>query len=109
MDLAKRSCEACEGGIPALHPDEVAFLMEQIPSWQEVEGWIVRNLELKDFAAALATVNQIGALAEQEGHHPDLLIHGYRNLRIRMQTHAVEGLTENDFILAAKIDRVLDA
>ena len=107
MDLADRTCEGCEGGVPPLHPDEVDFLMEQIPAWMHDQGWIQRDLSCKDFAAALAATNTIGALAEQEGHHPDLLIHGYRNLRIRMQTHAVGGLTENDFILAAKIDRVL--
>ena len=107
MDLADRTCEACEGGIPPLHPDEVAFLLEQIPTWRHEDGWIERALSFPDFAAALAAVNQLGALAEQEGHHPDLLLHGYRHLRIRMQTHAVGGLTENDFILAAKFDRVL--
>lgn len=109
MALADRHCEACEGGIPALGEDEVAFLMDDIPAWQLDGAWIQRDVELGNFAEALDLVNQIGAIAEAEGHHPDLLMHGYRHVRIRMQTHAVSGLTENDFILAAKIDRVLDA
>lgn len=93
--------------MPALGPDEVDFLLaDEDVAWRREENWLVKEIRLSHFRGALDYVNQVGALAEQEGHHPDLTIHGYRNVTLRMQTHAVGGLTENDLILAAKIDKV---
>lgn len=81
-------------------------MMGSVAHWARDGAWLQRDLRLKDFMAVVSLVRDIADLAEDEGHHPDLLLHGYRNLRIRVQTHAVGGLTDNDFILAAKIERL---
>jgi 4a-hydroxytetrahydrobiopterin dehydratase len=88
-------------------------LLSQIPGWklsgetEKAHGFkleISRDFEFKDFAAALVFANDVGAIAESEGHHPDILIHGWNKVKVSLSTHAVGGLTENDFIVAAKID-----
>jgi 4a-hydroxytetrahydrobiopterin dehydratase len=107
-DLTRKKCSACEGGVPPLAPLEVAETLPAVPGWKPTPDAkrIVRTWRVKDFAAALDFVNRIGRLAEDEGHHPDLHLTGYRNLTVELWTHAVGGLTENDFILAAKIDQL---
>jgi 4a-hydroxytetrahydrobiopterin dehydratase len=106
--LAKKKCRPCEGGVPALSPDEVKKLSKDVPQWRlSADGQrIRREWRVKDFATALDYFNRIGAIAESEDHHPDLHLVGYRNVAIELWTHAVGGLTENDFILAAKIDQL---
>jgi 4a-hydroxytetrahydrobiopterin dehydratase len=81
-----------------------AALAELSPSWRREDDSIVAELECADFAAAIALVNRIAAEAERADHHPDILIHGYRRLRITLSTHSAGGLTERDFALAAAID-----
>ncbi len=81
-------------------------LLQRFPHWRREGREIVRDLECKDFQAALDFVNQAGAVAEAEGHHPDLRIHGYKHVEVRLSTHAIGGLSENDFILAAKLDQL---
>src|SRR6516164_7375485 len=105
-ELRGRHCLACEGGVPALAADQVRHYLAALPHWQlEGDGQrIRRQWRVKDFLTALDFFNRLGALAEQEGHHPDLHLAGYRNVTVEIWTHAVGGLTENDFILAAKID-----
>ena len=105
-DLTAKKCQACEGGIPALTRDESATLAAAVPVWRvSADGKrLVRMWKLKNFVEALDLANRIGQLAEGEGHHPDLHLTGYRMLGVELTTHAVGGLTENDFILAAKID-----
>ncbi|HEV3312655.1 MAG TPA: 4a-hydroxytetrahydrobiopterin dehydratase [Chloroflexota bacterium] len=108
-DLAARSCQACEGGTPALSENAVAGLLNQVPQWELAEGKLTREITRKNFQNALDMINAIGRVAEQEGHHPDLTLHSWNKLKIELSTHAVGGLSDNDFILAAKIDELLEA
>src|SRR5262249_15127425 len=107
-DLAMRHCKSCEGGVPPLSADEVEQLRPSVPEWQVVDGGknLRREWKVRDFAEGLAFFDRIGRVAEAEDHHPDLHLTGYRNVAVELWTHAVGGLTENDFILAAKIDQL---
>jgi 4a-hydroxytetrahydrobiopterin dehydratase len=107
-DLANRRCAPCEGGVPALTPDRARELLTQVPGWElTAEGQrIRRRWRVKDFVTGLDFFRRVGELAEAEGHHPDLHLANYRDVTIEIWTHAVGGLTENDFILAAKIDEL---
>lgn len=103
--LTDRSCLPCEGIGAPLSADEAEKLTSDISSdWRIVENHhLEREFRFPDFAAALDFVNRIGAIAEQEGHHPDIEL-GWGRVSVSLRTHALEGLSENDFILAAKID-----
>jgi 4a-hydroxytetrahydrobiopterin dehydratase len=105
-ELTKKHCAPCEGGVPRLSPAEVRDRLAALPQWQQTADGqrIRREWRVKDFATGLDFFNRVGQIAEQEDHHPDLHLSGYRNVAIEIWTHAVGGLTENDFILAAKID-----
>jgi 4a-hydroxytetrahydrobiopterin dehydratase len=107
-DLSRKRCVPCEGGIPPLPADQVRTLLADVPDWKLTEDGkrIRREWRVKDFATALDFFRRVGDIAEDEGHHPDLHLVGYRNVAVELWTHAVNGLTENDFILAAKIDRL---
>jgi 4a-hydroxytetrahydrobiopterin dehydratase len=105
MSLATEKCVPCRGGVPALKGEELAGLERQL-----AEGWRVVNehhlekqFRFPDFATALAFTNQVGAIAEEEGHHPDILL-TWGSVTITTWTHKIDGLTRSDFILAAKID-----
>lgn len=104
--LAKKHCQPCEGGIPPLPPSDVAQHLAAVPAWRLSDDGkrIRREWRVKNFLTALEFFTRIGRIAEDEGHHPDLHLVGYRNVAVEIWTHAVGGLTENDFILAAKID-----
>ena len=106
--LTRKKCAPCEGGVPVLTETEVKALLEQVPGWQVVQDGrrIRREWVVKNFMAAIRFFNDVASLAEEEGHHPDLHVVGYRNVAIEIWTHAIGGLSENDFILAAKIDRL---
>lgn len=106
IDLTQRRCTPCEGGVPPLPADQVSTYLAALTGWKlTADGKRIRKeWRVKDFLAGLDFFNCIGRLAEQEDHHPDLHLAGYRNVAIEIWTHAVNGLTENDFILAAKID-----
>lgn len=106
-ELAQKKCVPCHGGMPALPDDEVRRLLSQLAyGWQEVDGKeIAKDYAFKNFVQAVDFVNAITPIAEQEGHHPDLEV-GWGRVRVRLRTHAIDGLTENDFILAAKIDQL---
>jgi 4a-hydroxytetrahydrobiopterin dehydratase len=108
QELLSKRCTPCEGGTPALPPAEAARLARSLPGWALAEGAkkISRSWTMKNFMAGIEFFNKVAALAEAEGHHPDLHLEGYRNLSIAIWTHAAGGLTENDFILAAKIDQI---
>ncbi|PIR68629.1 4a-hydroxytetrahydrobiopterin dehydratase [Candidatus Nomurabacteria bacterium CG10_big_fil_rev_8_21_14_0_10_35_16] len=104
-DLLKKKCVPCEGGMEPLKQEEVFGLMEQIDGWN-VDGdfkVIFKEFKFKDFIGATNFVNQIAEIAEEEGHHPDIHIF-YNKVVLELTTHAIKGLSENDFILAAKID-----
>jgi 4a-hydroxytetrahydrobiopterin dehydratase len=107
-ELIRKHCQSCEGGVPPLDEERVRQLLAAVPDWKlAADGKrIRREWRVKDFEAGLDFFNRVGALAEEEGHHPDLHLTGYRNVAIELWTHAVNGLTENDFILAAKIDQL---
>lgn len=107
-ELASRGCVPCRGDTPPLRTEEVQTMMQQVPGWTtDAEGKLTRNMKLANFKEALALVNRIGDLAEQEGHHPDLTIHSWNQVRIELYTHSIKGLSDNDFILAAKINELL--
>ena len=108
--LAERHCVACKPGTPTLPPADAAGLLEELnPGWQIVEREghqeLTRTFRFKGFLPGVRLVDAIGDLAEAEGHHPDLHL-SYGSLRVDLWTHAAGGLTDNDFILAAKMDRI---
>lgn len=105
--LVSKSCVPCEGGVPALTPDEIAPLLGQVSGWSVADGKkLTKTYRFPDFAQALAFVNRAGAVAEAEGHHPDLHL-TWGKVGVEVWTHAIGGLSENDFILAAKLDQAL--
>jgi 4a-hydroxytetrahydrobiopterin dehydratase len=107
MNLAQKECLACSGELPLLSIDEQKQLLCQIQNWQINEAaHLQKRFKLNDFKEALKLANQIGAIAEEAGHHPDLLVR-WAELEVTIWTHKVNGLTETDFILAAKIDQAL--
>jgi 4a-hydroxytetrahydrobiopterin dehydratase len=107
--LADRSCVPCRGGVPSLKGNKLAELHQQLTEpaqWKIVGGHhLVRNYKFSDFKSALAFVNRVGDLSEAQGHHPDILL-GWGKVEITIWTHSVDGLTESDFILAAKIEQL---
>lgn len=107
--LAEKKCRPCEGGVDPMSAAEAHRMAAEIPGWKVDGDTLVRDLTFKNFREAVAFVNRVAELAEEENHHPDLLIHGYRSLRITLTTHAIGGLSENDFILAAKIERLQES
>src|SRR5581483_3370914 len=106
--LTRKHCTSCEGGVPPLSADQVKQLLLAVPGWKLTgdSKRIRREWRVKDFLEGLDFFHRVGQLAEEEGHHPDLHLTGYRNVAIELWTHAIGGLSENDFILAAKIDQV---
>lgn len=109
--LSKRKCKPCEGGVKPLNPDQAEVLMQELgPDWMLIDQhrMLARTFVFKDFKESLAFANKVGAIAEEEGHHPDLTV-GYGNMGVELTTHAIGGLSENDFIVAAKIDELKTA
>ena len=104
-DLASEKCVPCRGGVPPLRGEELRELAGLLgPGWRVVdEHHLERERTFPDFATALSFVNRVGALAEEEGHHPDLFL-AWGKVRITLYTHKIDGLTRSDFVLAAKID-----
>jgi len=107
-DLAQRHA-APDGTAPRLTDDQVEDLAQQVPGWSVEDGKLTREVKVKNFREALALVNALGEVAEEENHHPDLLIHGWNHVRIELYTHTAHGLSENDFIMAARFDRLIPA
>lgn len=106
MDLSAKKCVPCEGGIPRLTAQQILPLSAQLPDWKVSENRkLERRFEFLDFLAAMAFVNRMATVAETEAHHPDFSVH-YSVVDVVIWTHAIGGLSENDFILAAKIDRL---
>jgi 4a-hydroxytetrahydrobiopterin dehydratase len=105
-DLATKSCVPCRGSVAALKGSVLKALQSQVPEWTVVEEHhLTRNFGFPDFKQALDFVNRVGAVAEQQGHHPDILL-AWGKAEITMWTHKINGLTESDFIMAAKIDQL---
>ena len=105
-ELSKFRCEACNASTPKLTSEETEELLKQLNGWWIVDGHhLYKRWKYKDFAKPLESVNAIGAVAEEEGHHPDIKFSwGY--VEITIYTHSIDGLSKNDFILAAKIDQI---
>ena len=106
--LRAKKCVPCEGGVPKLSPREVEAQLANLQGWMVAHPGerIRKEWTFKNFVAGLKFLNAVGEVAEAEGHHPDLHLVGYRNVAIEIYTHAIGGLSENDFILAAKIDEL---
>jgi 4a-hydroxytetrahydrobiopterin dehydratase len=105
-DLAGKKCTPCREGTPPLAGKELEALAKQVPQWKVMEGHhITRAFKFPDFLQALAFVNKVGAIAEEQGHHPDILL-SWGKAEVTTWTHSINGLTESDFILAAKIDKL---
>ena len=103
-ELASRACVPCRGGVPPLKGEEITNLLGELNGWSVVsEHHLTKGYKLGDFKEALAFVNRVGGLAEEQGHHPDICF-GWGKVEITIWTHKIAGLTESDFILAAKID-----
>lgn len=105
-ELAARSCVPCRGGVPPLDREEIAPLEEQLPGWRVVDDHhLEREFSFPDFRSALDFVDRVGEEAERQGHHPDLYL-SWGEVGVKIWTHKIDGLTESDFILAARIDRI---
>jgi 4a-hydroxytetrahydrobiopterin dehydratase len=104
--LSAKECVPCRGGVPPLEGEEIAKLLKELEGWEVVnEHHLKKSYKFGDFREALAFVNRVGELAEQQGHHPDICF-GWGQAEISISTHKINGLTESDFILAAKIDEL---
>jgi 4a-hydroxytetrahydrobiopterin dehydratase len=102
--LADKQCVPCRGGVPPLRGNDLARLQKSVPDWTIVnEHHLQREFRFRDFRQALDFVNRVGAIAEEQGHHPDILL-AWGKVEITLWTHTIDGLTESDFIMAAKID-----
>lgn len=110
-DLARKRCVPCEGGVPPATDEEVAEYLAQVPGWEVVERdgvqRLERTFELEDFASALAFTNRVGEAAEEQGHHP-LLCTTWGKVTVTWWTHAIRGLHQNDFVMAAKTDELYE-
>jgi 4a-hydroxytetrahydrobiopterin dehydratase len=117
-DFLKKHCIPCEGGAAPLSHEEAQNMLEEVPGWElhkvapsSVKGrashfQIQRDFKFKNFKEAVAFVNKVAELAEHEGHHPNILLHSWNKVRLTLYTHAIGGLSENDFIVAAKINEI---
>ena len=103
--LTSKRCQACEGGVDRYTPEQAREQLQSLDGWQlnQDATQIHKTWQAKDFQAGVDFLARIADVAEQEGHHPDLHLTGYREVRVELSTHAIDGLSENDFILAAKV------
>ncbi len=105
-ELAEKTCVPCRGGVPPLTAEQIRPLQAQVENWSVINNHhLERELQFPDFKTALEFVDKVGAIAEEQGHHPDIYL-AWGKARVTIWTHKIDGLTESDFILAAKIDRV---
>ena len=112
-DLANKKCVPCEGNIPPFNEEEIHKYLKKVDGWEVLEDKIdgfhlIKNFKFDNFLKSQEFVNKVGDIAESEGHHPDLWF-GWGYARIKIYTHAIKGLAESDFILAAKIDQISNA
>ncbi|MES2470932.1 MAG: 4a-hydroxytetrahydrobiopterin dehydratase [Patescibacteria group bacterium] len=106
MDLTNKKCVPCENGGEPFDAETIHTYLADTPGWHVIDGKkIVREFEFKDFVRAISFVNKVADIAETEGHHPDIHIN-YNKVKLELWTHAVGGLMENDFIVAAKINKM---
>jgi|SRR5882724_3114967 len=106
IHLSDKKCVTCEGGVPPFTKAQIAEYMPQVNSWELIDDKkIAKNYKFKDFVEAMAFVNKVADIAESEGHHPDISI-SWNKVKLELTTHAISGLSENDFIVAAKVDKL---
>ncbi|MDP3985490.1 MAG: 4a-hydroxytetrahydrobiopterin dehydratase [bacterium] len=108
-ELTKKRCVPCEGGMPPFTREEAERYLPEVPGWQlGADGRAIRReFAMKDFKDAMAFINKVAEVAEAENHHPDMELFEWNKLRFILSTHAIGGLSENDFILAAKINALI--
>jgi 4a-hydroxytetrahydrobiopterin dehydratase len=105
-DLAQKHCVPCEGGIKPLAPEQIQTHLKRLPGWVLAKDEIVKNFAFKNFYETMGFVNAVAFIANREDHHPEMEV-AYKTCRLRFSTHAIGGLSENDFICAAKIEALL--
>ena len=103
MSLVAKQCKPCEGGMPPLSSEEISDLLSQLDGWLLADKLISKNFSFKNYYQTMAFVNATAWVSHREDHHPDITV-GYNQCRVEYTTHAINGLSENDFICAAKID-----
>ena len=106
-DLASGKCKPCEGGVAPLKEPEIRNLLKQLSGWEHANGRIAKSFSFKDHYQAMAFVNAAAWISHREDHHPDITV-GYNQCRVEYWTHAIKGLSENDFICAAKLDKLFE-
>jgi 4a-hydroxytetrahydrobiopterin dehydratase len=107
QQLTARKCKPCDGGVEPLRPAEVENLLKEVDGWALADGAIAKTYSFKDHYRLMAFVNAVAWISHREDHHPDLLV-GYNTCRVSYLTHAIDGLSENDFICAAKVDALFE-
>ena len=110
-DLSKKKCVACEGNIPPFDKKEIHKYLKKVDGWEvktndEESYYLIKDFKFKNFEESQKFVNKVGKIAEEENHHPDILF-GWGYSKVKIFTHAIKGLAESDFILAAKIDKIV--
>ena len=106
MSLIEKRCKPCEGGMSPMQDDEARILLREVSGWSLKDGHLFKEFKFKDFMEAISFVNRVAEIAEGEDHHPNISIQ-YNKVSLDLWTHAIKGLSENDFILAAKVDNIL--
>ena len=106
-DLASGRCKPCEGGVAPLKDQEIRNLLKQVPGWEHANRRIAKSYSFKNYYQTMAFVNAAAWISHREDHHPDITV-GYNQCRVEYWTHAIGGLSENDFICAAKLDRLFE-
>jgi len=110
-DLSNKKCVPCEGGIPPFTIDQINTYQKKVDNWDVKEDikdqfYLIKEFSFKNFVSSQAFVNKVGEIAENEGHHPDISF-GWGYAKVKIYTHAIQGLAESDFILASKIDKIV--
>lgn len=106
--LSQHHCVPCEGGVAPLTRAEFSVYLPQVNKWRVVNDHeLEREVVFKNFKEAITFINQVAEIAESEGHHPDLFLHDYKKVKLTLSTHAIDGLSVNDFVLAVKINELL--
>ena len=105
MKLSKKHCIPCEGGTPALSREEIKKYAKEIHGWKVVNKKLYKEFKFKDFRGSVNFIKKVADIADGENHHPDIYVF-YNVVRLEIWTHAIRGLTENDFILAVKVDKI---
>ncbi|MDH4149129.1 MAG: 4a-hydroxytetrahydrobiopterin dehydratase [Betaproteobacteria bacterium] len=105
--LAEKKCKPCEGGVAPLNASEVSMLLKRLNGWALTDGMLTKTYDFRDYHETMAFVNATAWISHREDHHPDLMV-GYKQCRVTYITHAIGGLSENDFICAAKLDALFE-